>query len=129
MRLYFPSSFLSWELIILSSENILSDLCHPGGTFTGVYLVACWIDWSSKTWSHQQHSLCLVGPALRGVCHKGSWSIRGICHLSLCFLLALESLMPIVPAWCHELVSLWLECPTFCGTLESLFSLHHSYHL
>ena len=36
--------------------------------------------------------------------------------------------MPVVPAWCHELVTLWLEYPTFCGTLESLFS-HQSYHL
>lgn len=71
-------------------------------------LVASWIDWGS---SHDitSSNLCPVVPALRVIFHKGSWTIKGLCCLSLHCLLGLEKSQTVVLVQGHRLVGLWLE--------------------
>ena len=68
----------------MTSESIFSGLHHLEGAFTRVYLVANLTYWGSKC-------LFVTVTALRGVCHKGPKTIRGLCHLNLCYLLVLEN--------------------------------------
>ena len=150
------SCSISWEFDFMTSEDMLSDLCHLEGVHTGVYLVVSWIDsllphdpmdrvrqaplsmefsrqefwselpfpsprdrpnpgieprypalqtdslpseppgnpwvdWDQRSCSQVDQKqvtqwLASIRPAMlsfRGVCHKGSLSIRDIFHLNL----------------------------------------------
>ena len=59
----------------MTSENISSG--PPIGGH--MHLVDSWVDCDSD----KQGSLCLTVPALRGVCHNGSQSLRGLCYLNI----------------------------------------------
>lgn len=66
----------------MTSENILSGLCHPEDALTRVARFQ--IDWGSE--AESQAVLFPAVPAVRGFCHKGFQSVRGFCDLNLhCF--------------------------------------------
>lgn len=76
-----PESCALWPVIIFSLVSTIWKM-H----LLGYNLVANQMDWNSETQSHNQYSLYPAVPALRGVCHKGSQSVRGLWHLNLhCF--------------------------------------------
>ena len=109
----------------MTSEDIFSGSC-----ITGVHLRVSWIDWGSETQSHKHHSFCPAVPALRGICHKGSQSVRGFCHLNLHWLLVVEKFHSS-SAYLVSQISGFVTggVPCFCGRLETVFSLHHPYCL
>ena len=89
MRFFISPCSTSWELGFVSSENILSDLYHLKGTLARVYQG----DQSNTLgyWDMKsQAALCPAVWNLRVICHKGSQSIRGLCHLTFVVLLVLE---------------------------------------
>lgn len=69
----------------MTSENILSGLCHLEDSLTRVARVQ--IDWGSE--AESQAVLFPAVPAVRGVCHKEFQSLRDFCDLNLhCFVRA-----------------------------------------
>lgn len=99
-----------WDLGFVTDENTRSGHWHPEGTRNAVHLVATWIDWDSETQSHKQHFLGPAVLALRGVCLKGSQSIRGFCCLNIYCLVRIGKVpFHLAPAQYHRFTGLWLE--------------------